>query len=77
MRSRRSETYLAEVTDAVSCGVTLLTAQDDPLVHIDEARAWANHTRGRFRLESFPTGGHFFPASHRARVFECIHDAFG
>ncbi|MDT0615402.1 thioesterase II family protein [Streptomyces lancefieldiae] len=39
--------------------VTALVGNDDPVVTMQEAMEWGEHTRGDFALEVFP-GGHFY-----------------
>jgi surfactin synthase thioesterase subunit len=43
----------------VSCPITVLTGDRDPLVSPGEAERWRDHTTGRFRSEVLP-GGHFY-----------------
>lgn len=40
--------------------VTAVTGDADPLVTAVEARAWADHTTGAFRLETIRRGDHFY-----------------
>ncbi|MGW0791221.1 thioesterase II family protein [Streptomyces sp. NPDC002911] len=69
MRSdyRAVETYRYEPGPPLNCPVVALTADDDPLVDVAEARAWAQHTVAPFRIRVF-TGGHFFVSAHAESV---------
>ncbi|MEV0689368.1 alpha/beta fold hydrolase [Streptomyces sp. NPDC050388] len=73
MRSdyRAIETYRYEPGPPLNCPITALTADDDPLVDVAEARAWAQHTVAPFRIRVF-TGGHFFVSAHVESVVEEI-----
>lgn len=51
----------------VACPVVSLTGDDDDRVPVDDAKAWAGHTTGRFDLHVFP-GGHFYLADQWADV---------
>ncbi|WP_405798422.1 thioesterase II family protein [Streptomyces sp. NBC_01506] len=51
----------------VACPVVALTGDSDPVVSIDDARAWASHTAGRFDLHVF-AGRHFYLDDHWAAV---------
>ncbi|MCD0451732.1 alpha/beta fold hydrolase [Actinocorallia sp. API 0066] len=55
----------------LNCPVTVLTGDADPLTTVDEARDWANHTRGGSELTVFP-GGHFFLDAHRPAVARLV-----
>ncbi|MFD5944980.1 thioesterase II family protein [Streptomyces collinus] len=61
--------YRSSPEARVSCPVTALTGDDDPLVDQSEARVWERHTTGGFRLRQFP-GGHFFLDENRDRLSE-------
>jgi surfactin synthase thioesterase subunit len=51
-----------------------LSGDADPLVTPDEARAWAEHTTGRFTLRVF-AGGHFFVNDYQPQVTEIVRAA--
>lgn len=55
----------------LSCPVTVLSGDRDPLVTASGARAWARHTSSAFRQHIFP-GGHFFLDDHVEAVREVI-----
>jgi surfactin synthase thioesterase subunit len=56
---RAVETYSCAPDDTVSCPITVLTGDADPMTSMAEARAWEQHTTGGFDLHVFP-GNHFF-----------------
>jgi surfactin synthase thioesterase subunit len=47
---------------------------DDPKVTIEEAQDWAQHTTGRFELQTYP-GGHFYLNSEAAAVIANLRRA--
>jgi pyochelin biosynthesis protein PchC len=51
----------------VACPVVSLTGDNDPVVRVDDAGGWANHTAGRFDLHVF-AGKHFYLDDHWADV---------
>jgi pyochelin biosynthetic protein PchC len=65
------ETYRHAAGPPLTCPVTVLVGDADPLVTLDEAAAWAEHTTGRFELRVFP-GGHFFLADHQDQLTEIL-----
>lgn len=69
MRSdyRAIEMYRYAPGPPLNCPVIALTADDDPLVDVADARAWAQHTVAPFRIRVF-TGGHFFVSAHAESV---------
>ncbi|MFF3488530.1 thioesterase II family protein [Streptomyces sp. NPDC002701] len=50
---------------------TVLIGDCDPMVTVQEARAWREHTSGDFVLKVFP-GGHFYLADHLGAVAEAV-----
>ncbi|MDJ0460316.1 alpha/beta fold hydrolase [Streptomyces sp. H27-C3] len=64
---RAVETYRCQPGPPLNCPVNVLTADDDPLVDLADARAWAQHTVAPFRIRVF-TGGHFFVSAHTESV---------
>ncbi|MFF3226783.1 thioesterase II family protein [Nocardia suismassiliense] len=64
---RAVETYRMRPGPQLTCPITVLTGDNDPEVTLDEARAWAGHTSGRFELTVLP-GGHFFLTDHITAV---------
>jgi medium-chain acyl-[acyl-carrier-protein] hydrolase len=53
--------------------ITALTGTEDAKVSLDEAEAWGLHTRGGFRLHTFP-GDHFYLFSSRERVLPVLSE---
>lgn len=68
---RAAETYRYTPGPRLSCPVLALTGDNDPHVTLEEARAWGEHTSGRFGLRVFP-GGHFYLNSQAAEVMEAL-----
>lgn len=68
---RAAETYRYTPGPRLSCPVLALTGDSDPHVTLEEARAWGEHTSGRFGLRVFP-GGHFYLNSQAAEVTEAL-----
>jgi surfactin synthase thioesterase subunit len=65
--------YRGEAGSTISCPITVLVGSDDPETSPDEARAWADHTKGGFGLHTFP-GGHFYIEQHRTAVAHLVSD---
>ncbi|MFF1925811.1 thioesterase II family protein [Streptomyces sp. NPDC058221] len=65
------ETYRHRPGTMLACPVTVLVGDRDERVTLDEARAWREHTTGRFALESFG-GGHFFINDHTKAIAELL-----
>ncbi|MCP2258869.1 Surfactin synthase thioesterase subunit [Streptoalloteichus tenebrarius] len=53
------ERYRCAPGRMVGCPILTLVGDADPVVSLDEARAWSEHTTGDFALHTF-RGGHFF-----------------
>ena len=53
------------------CPILCLTGDRDPKVTVGEANAWSEHTTGGFTAHLF-AGGHFFIATHAARINRLI-----
>lgn len=68
---RAIEGYSWTPAPPLSCPITALAGDRDPLVPLDEAAAWEQHTRGPFEVKTFP-GGHFYLDSHRRGVAKNI-----
>ncbi|SDH46576.1 Surfactin synthase thioesterase subunit [Lentzea fradiae] len=68
---RAIETYRCEQAPPLSCPITALTGDDDPITGVADAREWAVHTDAGFTLEVFP-GGHFFPLQRWGSVAEVV-----
>jgi pyochelin biosynthesis protein PchC len=65
------ETYRHVPGAPLSCPITVLIGDADPLVTPDEARAWAEHTTGPFALRAF-AGGHFYLTDHQRHVTRIV-----
>ncbi|MEU6356326.1 alpha/beta fold hydrolase [Streptomyces sp. NPDC047072] len=65
------ETYRAAPGERVTCPVTVLVGDEDPLVTLDEARLWKEHTEAGFELEVF-TGGHFYLTAQMSALAEAL-----
>ena len=68
---RAIENYRHDPRRALDCPITVLTGDRDPLVSIDEARAWDEHTTAPTELRVLP-GGHFFLVEQRGHVLELL-----
>jgi pyochelin biosynthetic protein PchC len=68
---RAIEGYRHSPGPKLTCPITALTGDADPLTTIREASAWSEHTHGEFNLRIFP-GGHFYLAEHRRLVTSAI-----
>ncbi|MDX3641532.1 thioesterase II family protein [Streptomyces sp. MB09-02B] len=53
------ETYEPRPDGRLTCPVTVLTGDADPVTPVADARAWSGHTEGPTELCVFP-GGHFY-----------------
>ena len=67
------ETYLYQEGPLLTCPITVLTGDQDPMVTMDEAKAWAGHTDGQFDLKVYP-GGHFFINDHATAAMRLIRE---
>jgi surfactin synthase thioesterase subunit len=68
---RAIERYQHDPHVRLDCPVTVLVGDSDPLVTLDEARAWAEHTTAPTELEVF-RGGHFFLVDQSTEVIELV-----
>ncbi|HEX2312221.1 MAG TPA: alpha/beta fold hydrolase [Thermomonospora sp.] len=59
---------------SLSCPVTVLYGDRDPVTSAADARAWEFHTTGPFDLQAFP-GGHFYLAQNQSAVSGAISRA--
>jgi surfactin synthase thioesterase subunit len=73
---RAAETYTCAADIKVNCPITVLTGDSDPKTTLEEAKAWAGHTRGSFDLRVF-TGGHFFLTDHVDGIIKIIAQQLG
>jgi pyochelin biosynthesis protein PchC len=65
------ETYRYQQGPPLTCPITALIGDADPVVTPDEAAAWAGHTTGPFELRVFP-GGHFYLTDQEEQVLDTI-----
>jgi surfactin synthase thioesterase subunit len=68
---RAIESYRYRTGVPLDCPVTVLTGDNDPLVTVDEARSWGEHTTGATDLHVFP-GGHFFVTEQLTAVIDVV-----
>jgi len=68
---RAIENYVAAPDRVLACPITTLIGDADPEVDLEQARSWASHSAGTFRLKVFP-GGHFYLVAQQAGVGEEI-----
>lgn len=61
-----SETYLFKPGPPLSCDITAMTGDQDPLNTTDDTAAWSTHTTGTFNMQVYP-GGHFYLDDRRAQ----------
>lgn len=59
--------YRYRLRRRLSCPIHVLIGDADPLVGLDEARLWLDHSELEFGLEVFP-GGHFYLSEHPSAV---------
>jgi surfactin synthase thioesterase subunit len=71
---RLIETYRFQRGVQLSCPVSVLLGDADPLVTLSEANAWRSHTTGKFESHVFP-GGHFYLDGQRDQVLAVIRAA--
>lgn len=57
--------------EPLPAAMTVLIGDSDPMVTVQEAVGWREHTRGDFALEVFP-GGHFYLTDHLDRIAESV-----
>jgi pyochelin biosynthetic protein PchC len=72
---RAAETYRWAPTPPLTCPIVALIGDGDPLVTVNEARAWADHTTAEFELGVYP-GGHFYLNDHAPAVMTHLTDQF-
>jgi len=66
-----NETYVYREEEPLDIGISCFGGLGDKEVTRDEAAAWKEHTRGRFRLRMLP-GDHFFIHGNRDMVLEAL-----
>ncbi|HEX7306757.1 thioesterase II family protein [Lentzea sp.] len=70
---RAAETYRYAEGPGITAPISVAVGDEDPLVTLDEARAWHRHTTGTTELHVLP-GGHFFLEDHWPRVCNLVRD---
>jgi surfactin synthase thioesterase subunit len=68
---RAAETYRHQPGAELHCPITTMIGDEDPKVTAEEAKAWQEHTTGKFELMVFP-GGHFYLNHHQAEILRAI-----
>ncbi len=74
---RAVETYHCPPGRRIGCPVTVLVGDQDPLVPLENAAAWTEHTSAGCELLTFPGGDHFYLLPSHDRVIEVIADRLG
>lgn len=70
------ETYEPRPGDRLSCPVTVLTGDADPVTSVADAGAWADHTDGPTEVCVFP-GGHFYLDDRPGEVVDVVRRHLG
>ncbi|MCC9711169.1 alpha/beta fold hydrolase [Streptomyces sp. MNU76] len=70
------ETYEPRPGDRLTCPVTVLTGDADPVTPVADARAWSGHTDGPTELCVFP-GGHFYLNDRPREVVDVVRRHLG
>jgi pyochelin biosynthetic protein PchC len=68
---RVAETYRWSGGPNLACPVFAFVGDADPKVSLDDARAWGEHTEGKFEFRVFP-GGHFYIDGQAPAVIAAI-----
>ncbi|MEV1084878.1 alpha/beta fold hydrolase [Streptomyces sp. NPDC050211] len=64
-------TYRWSGGEPLATAMTVLVGDSDPMVTVQEAGTWREHTSGDFALKVFP-GGHFYLADHVGQVAAAV-----
>lgn len=59
--------------EPLAAPVTVLVGDSDPMVSVEEAVTWREHTRGDFALKVF-SGGHFYLADHLGEIAATVSE---
>jgi medium-chain acyl-[acyl-carrier-protein] hydrolase len=62
-----SEEYVYHPEPGLHCPITAFYGTEDPVVDVDEVKAWKDLTSAAFAIHSFP-GDHFFHQRHRVAI---------
>ena len=65
------ESYVPSGDLTIDAPITACIGEEDPEVTRPEAMAWADHTRGEFRLETF-RGDHFYLVPQEAELLDTV-----
>ncbi|MGW1951440.1 thioesterase II family protein [Streptomyces sp. NPDC001920] len=68
---KAAETYVYAPGPKLTCPITALIGDADPMVSAEEATAWSEYTDGAFQLRIWP-GGHFYLDRHATDVIARI-----
>ncbi|KOG41436.1 hypothetical protein AQJ84_39735 [Streptomyces resistomycificus] len=64
-------TYRWREGEPLTAAVTVLVGDCDPMVSVQEAQTWREHTSGEFALKVF-SGGHFYLVDHVGQVAAAV-----
>ncbi|WP_210589229.1 thioesterase II family protein [Streptomyces sp. GESEQ-35] len=64
-------TYRWRGGEPLAAAITALVGDRDPMVTVQDARTWREHTSGDFALKVFP-GGHFYLVDHIGQVAAAV-----
>jgi surfactin synthase thioesterase subunit len=70
---KAAETYRYTPGTRLTAPIHAHVGTDDPKATVEEARAWGEHTRGDFDLQTYP-GGHFYLNNQAPRVIASISE---
>lgn len=73
---RLAEEHEHHAAPALPCPVTVFYGTEDPIVDLDQAEAWREHTGAAFAVHTFP-GDHFFHQRHRVAIAGIMAEALG
>jgi surfactin synthase thioesterase subunit len=68
------ETFTPPEAEPLSCAITAYGGDADPLVTLDQLRAWRKYTSGAFRVKQF-RGGHFYLQDERLELLADVTQA--
>lgn len=70
---RAAETYRYAEGPEITTSISVFLGDSDPMVSLDEARAWQLHTAGTTELHVLP-GGHFYLVDHWPRIADLVRN---
>lgn len=68
---RAVDTYRWQGGEPLAAPITALVGDSDPMVPVEAARTWREHTSGDFAFKVFP-GGHFYLVDHIGQVAAAV-----